>query len=101
MGALESGTCFSSDINLIISPRKAFLSHIPSCFDFYWNLLLDLKWLSRLNSHLRISEVTLVLSAPKYGLCLLEVTAPWVPRSDQFIRRTDFVFMGMLIHHVL
>lgn len=51
MGALESSTCFSSDINLIISPRKAFLSHIPSCFDFYWNLLLDLKWLSRLNSH--------------------------------------------------
>lgn len=39
VGALRSSTQFRSSINLIISQREAFLSHIPSCFEYYWDLL--------------------------------------------------------------
>lgn len=64
---MQSSTQFSSNLNLIVSQRKAFLNHIPSCVDHDWDLLPDLKWLSRLDGQLRIYGV-------RRGLCPLHAT---------------------------
>lgn len=74
MGALQSSTLFSSNINLITSQGKVLLNHILSCSEYYWDLWPNLKWLSRLNSQLKTYRARLILFALKFGLCPSDAT---------------------------
>lgn len=69
VGALQSNIHFSSNINLIISQQKAYLNYISSCFEYYWDLLPNLKRLRKSNSQLRIYGVRLVIFAGKHSPC--------------------------------